>query len=285
MVIERPSQFRLGERDMIHRYSLAHVTVLGCAPPQAISIAARCGYEFVGLRTIPLGLPGEPRYILEDDAVLLRETRAALRDTGVKLLDIEDVVIAPDRDVLSCLRALECGAELGARHLICNVWGGEPGFVQDQFDQLCDLASPLGMRVEAEFVSFTPLFNLQDAWRLVRDSGRDNAGILIDMLHYLRSGVTIEEIDQVPRDRFSFLHLDDGAAIENPTIDYMKAVARGERLYVGEGDAPIREVVARLPGLPLAIEIVHTERVKALGYERIAAECLQRARRHLADDD
>jgi sugar phosphate isomerase/epimerase len=270
---------------MSRRYSLAHVTVLGCPPPEAIGIAARCGYDFVGLRTIPLGLPGEPRYVLEDDAALFRETRAALRDTGVKLHDIEDVIIAPDRDVQACARALELGAELGAGHVICNVWGGDGGFVQDQFEQLCDLAAPLGMKVQAEFVSFTPLTGLQDAWRLVRASGRDNAGVLIDMLHFLRSGVTLEEIDAIPRDRFAFLHLDDGPAAENPTAEFMKTAARSERLYVGEGVAPIREIVARLPGLPLAIEIVHTERVKQLGYEAFAAECLIRARQHLGDGE
>jgi hypothetical protein len=61
----------------------------------------------------------------------------------------------------------------------------------------------------------------------------------------------------------------------------MKAAARGARLQVGEGVAPIREIVARLPGLPLAIEIVHTERVRQLGYEAFAADCLAQARRHL----
>ena len=41
---------------MSRSYSLAHVTVLGCPPPEAIGIAARCGYDFVGLRNMPLGL-------------------------------------------------------------------------------------------------------------------------------------------------------------------------------------------------------------------------------------
>jgi sugar phosphate isomerase/epimerase len=255
--------------------------VLGCPPPEAIGIAARCGYDFVGLRTIPLGLAGEPRYVLEEDPSLLRATREALRETGIKLLDIEDAIIDADRDVAAYQAALECGAELGAKHLICNVWGGEPAFVQDQFNQLCDMAAPLGMSVQAEFVTFTQLVDLQDAWRLVRTSGRDNAGVLIDMLHFLRSGVAIEEIDQIPKDRFAYVHLDDGSAVDHPSIEFMKHAARRARLYVGEGAAPIREVVGRLPDIPLAIEIVHAERVEQLGYEAFAAECLARARSHL----
>ena len=68
---------------MSRSYSLAHLTVLGCAPPEAIRIAARCGYDWVGLRTIPLGLPDEPRYVLEEDLALFRDTREALRETEI----------------------------------------------------------------------------------------------------------------------------------------------------------------------------------------------------------
>jgi sugar phosphate isomerase/epimerase len=235
----------------------------------------------VGLRTIPLGLPSEPRYVLENDPSLFQATRRALRETGVQLHDIEDAIIDVDRDVQRYQSALVLGAELGAKHVICNVWGGEPSFVQDQFDQLCDLAAPLGMAVQAEFVTFTQMADLQDAWRLVKASGRANAGVLIDMLHFLRSGVAVEEIDDIPPERFAFVHLDDGPAVSAPSIDFMKQAARGARLYVGEGVAPIREVISRLPEVPLAIEIIHSKRVGQLGYEAFAAECLAHARRYI----
>lgn len=265
------------------RYSLAHATVLACPPPEVIRMAARTGYDFVGLRTIPLGLPGEPAYRLEEDPVLFRATRDALRSTGVQLHDIEDAVIDEGRDVRRYRPALELAAGLGARHLVCNVWGGAPAFVQDQFASLCDLAAPLGIAVQAEFVTFTQLRDLGQAWDLVRRSGRANAGILIDMLHFLRSGVSVAEIDEIPVGRFAFLHLNDGPAVRNPSVGYMKRAARSARLYVGEGVAPVRDVVARLPDVLLAIEVVHAERTARLGHEGFAAECLLRARRCLED--
>jgi sugar phosphate isomerase/epimerase len=269
-----------------HVFSLAHLTVLGCAPPRVVEIAARCGYPLVGLRTIPLGLAGEPRYVLEDDPQLFRETREALRATGVRLLDIEDAIIAPGRDVRSYETALEHGAELGARHVLCNVWGdGSQAFVQNQFDRLCDLAEPLGLKVQCEFVTFTTIATLQDAWALVERSGRANAGVLIDALHFLRSQVALDEIAAVPLDRYDYLQLDDGPPGQRPSLDEMKRVARSERLYVGEGAAPVRQLVERLPGRPLAIEIIHAERVAKLGYEAFAAECLATARRHLESSE
>ena len=269
---------------MPRQYSLAHLTVLGKAPPDAIHIAARCGYDFMGLRALPLGLPGEPRYVFREDRALFRDTREALTATGVRLLDIEVAVIDRGRDVRDCLPALEDAAELGARHVLCNGWGGEPAFIQDQFDALCDLAAPLGVSVECEFVTFTKIVDLQDAIRIVTASGRANAGVLIDTLHFSRSRVSLAELDGVDRSRFHYLQICDGAYVEAPTADDLRRTAREERLYPGEGAAPIREVVERFPDLPLAIEIIHAARVRELGYERFAQECLDRTKRYLGDE-
>jgi len=45
-------------------YSLAHLTVLGCTPPEMTYIAARAGYDYVSIRLISMGLPREPRTML-----------------------------------------------------------------------------------------------------------------------------------------------------------------------------------------------------------------------------
>ena len=268
---------------MGRQYSLGHLTVLGCPPPEAIHIAARCGYDFMGLRSIPLGLPGEPRYVFGDDPEMFRATRQALADTGVRLLDIEVALIAEDRLVGGYARALTDAAELGAGHVLCNAWSGTPQFIQAQFDELCDLAAPLGMRVQCEFVTFSEIRGLADAWRLVEASGRTNAGVLIDTLHFERSRVRLDEIDGIPADRFSYLQLCDAAYAEAPSVDELRRTARSERLYPGEGVSPIREIVARLPGLPLALEVTHAKRIEELGYEAFARECLIRTKAYLGD--
>ena len=80
---------------MRHQYSLAHLTVMGCAPPEMTRIAAAAGYDFVSFRLIPMGLAGEPRY-LPGDAGMIRETKAALRQTGLSVLDLELASIVED---------------------------------------------------------------------------------------------------------------------------------------------------------------------------------------------
>src|SRR5579862_9456985 len=60
------------------QFSLAHLTALGCAPPQLTHIAAHAGYDLVSYRTISMHLPNEPDYDLARNAAMLRETKAAL---------------------------------------------------------------------------------------------------------------------------------------------------------------------------------------------------------------
>ena len=76
---------------MSRSYSLSFLTVAEASPVQAVEIAAACGYDYVGLRILPAAASGEAAYPLLNDAALLREVQAALRDTGVQVADVEIV--------------------------------------------------------------------------------------------------------------------------------------------------------------------------------------------------
>lgn len=71
---------------MKHLYSLVHLTNISCPPPEMIRVAARAGYDAVSLRTIPMGLPGERPYDIATDPQLLRETRRAAQETGIRTI-------------------------------------------------------------------------------------------------------------------------------------------------------------------------------------------------------
>ena len=74
------SQLNLREgTDMATQYSLAHLTVLGCPPPEMTYIAARAGYDFVSIRPILMGLQGEPNYALADNPAMMKQTKQGAR--------------------------------------------------------------------------------------------------------------------------------------------------------------------------------------------------------------
>lgn len=252
----------------------------GCTPAEATHIAADTGYDFVGFRTIPLGLPGEPAYALHQDKAMLQETKRALAATGLTLLDIEVARISDDRQVADYRPALDVAAELGARHVLASGFGQDRGRILAQFADLCRLAQPLGLTVDLEFMPFSDIKDLMAANALVRDAGAPNGGILIDTLHFDRSPSTLAQLEAIPRSLFHYTQLNDAPHLANPTTEQMLYTARNERLYLGEGQIPIREIMARLPGIPCALEIAHVRRQQELGYKEFARQCLIHARRY-----
>lgn len=268
---------------LTRKFSLAHLTILDAPPPELIRIAARSGYDFVGLRLIPLGLPGEVAYAPHHDAVMRREIKTALNDTGVRVLDVElaRIIEAPSPE--SYLPALETAAELGARHVLSSVWMRDRRQVIERFARLCEVAKPLGLTVNLEFVSSTEWDTLEGVLDVVSSCGSDNVGIMIDTLHFHRSRIPIEQLDRVPPSWANFAHVCDDRADLPATIEEARRTMREERLYPGEGAVDIAGIVGRLPPHVIcAIELPHRQRLRELGPDRFARTCLERTKQYLA---
>ena len=137
---------------MKQEFSLAHLTVLGCAPPEMTYIAARAGYDYVSIRPIYMGLPGEPDYALAENPQMLKQTKAALASTGVRVHDIELARVYEGLHPTKYLPAMEVAAELGAKAVLSSIWGGEREFYIEKFGEICDLAKPFGLTVDLEYV-------------------------------------------------------------------------------------------------------------------------------------
>src|ERR1700722_320133 len=132
------------------RFSLAHLTVIRLSPPQVIEVAARTGYNTVGLRLIG-GTDITPAYPLRDHKPLMRATKAAMAATGVGVLDIEFVRITPETDVSSLERFAAAGAELGARCMITSAYDPDLGRFTGGLAAISELGSRYGLRAVLEF--------------------------------------------------------------------------------------------------------------------------------------
>ena len=269
---------------MRKQFSLAHLTVLGCTPPEMTYIAARAGYDFVSLRLIPMGVPGEPAFLPEDKA-MIRKTKTALKETGVKFLDLELARILSDRDPKTYVAAMEAAAELGASHVISSAWTADRNdrsFLIERYAEICDLAKPFGLTVDLEFPTFSRLTNLQEAADIVRAANRPNGGILIDTLYLHFSGVDLDELAALPREWLHFMHINDTSKKIPTTRDGLIHVARDERLYIGEGSIDFAAIFERIPDIPFSIELPNAKQVKELGYEGHARRCLESAKQYFA---
>lgn len=268
---------------MKKQYSLAYLTVNGCAPPEMTYIAARTGYDYVSLRLIPMGIPGEKSFLPEDKQ-MISKTKAALKETGIKVLDLELARILDDVDPRSYLAAMEAAADLGAKHVISSAWVSDRqnrNFIVDRYSEICDLAKPFGLTVNLEFPTFSSLASLQETADIVRTANRANGGILIDTLYFHYSGASLDQLDALPREWFNFMHICDTSKKIPAERDEMVHVARDERLYIGEGCIDFAAILDRLPPMPYSIELPNIKRLKEFGFEGHARRCLDSAKKEL----
>jgi sugar phosphate isomerase/epimerase len=266
---------------MTKQFSLAHLTVLGCTPPEMTYLAARAGYDFVSLRPIYMGLPGEPNYALAENKQMMRETKTALAETGVKLLDIELARICDDVDPKRYEPAMEVAAELGGRHVLSSIWTNDRNLYIERFIELCELAKPYGLTIELEYVPIASVTNLAGTLDVLRSANQENAGLMIDIHHFHRAGDKVEDLDSVPSEWFRFLHLCDAPAEIPTSKEEMTKILREARLYVGEGGIDLASIVNRIPEIPYSIELPHDKRAQELGYEEHARRCLESAKDYL----
>ncbi|KYZ77961.1 AP endonuclease [Anaerosporomusa subterranea] len=268
---------------MAPQFSLAYLTIPGCTPPEQTYIAGRAGYDFVSLRPIYMGLPGEPNFALAENKEMLQQTKRALADTGVKLLDIELARIYDGVDPKRYLPAMEVAAELGGRHVLSSIWTSDRNFYIEKFAEVCDLAKPFGLTVELEYVPIASVNNLAGALDVLNTIKRDNAGLMIDIHHFHRARNKPEELDAVPREWFRFVHLCD-APEEIPTEkEEMTRILREARLYVGEeGGIDVTGIVNRMPEVPYSIELPNLKRMKEMGCAEYAFRCIEAAKKYLA---
>lgn len=235
--------------------SLAALTVLELSPPEMVEVAARAGYSHVGLRLVP-ATPEEYHFPLVADAELRRQTLARLRDTGVKVFDVEILRLRPETRVADFEQILAAGSELGASELL--VAGNDPDEARqtDNFAALCDLAAGFGLNPHLEFMPWTDARDLLQAMRIVESAGRANGCVLVDAFHFNRSGSRLEDLARLDPVRIHYAQLCDVAGPRPDDMTEILRQARNERRFPGDGDCDLLGLLRTLPAnLPLSLEI------------------------------
>jgi sugar phosphate isomerase/epimerase len=262
-------------------FSLAHLTVLNLPPPEMVRTAARIGYDYVGLRMIAV-TDTSPGYPLMDEPAMMRETKAVLADTGMRVLDIEFVRITPELDVVGLEPFVAAGAELGAKYLITAPYDPDLARLADRLGAITDLSTRYGLRAVLEFYPWTVVPDLRAAVLVVEATERAETGILVDTLHFNRSGSRVEQLDNIPPERLPFVHVCDAPVQDTYTTEELLHAGRAERLPPGEGDIDIVDIMRHLPqGIPVALEVPMSAMSAAEGPEAVALRVLQVARRLL----
>lgn len=239
--------------------SVANLTIGRIDPARFVEEAAAAGFGRVGLL-----LASATLHALEHEVVgrpeVIRAVRAALRQTGTTVFDVEAFVLSPRASMEAYRPILAAGAELAATHIsaigapVADDPALSPAQRIDLLGRLCDEAAGFGLHVGVEFMLYRDIRTVDEALALVEATGRTNAGLILDALHIARAGTTIAELARLPAGRVAYAQLCDAGAT-SPPLAALPTEARTDRLHPGDGVLPLAEFVAVLPkGTPLAIE-------------------------------
>lgn len=260
--------------------SLAHLSAVELAPPEMIRLAARVGYDAVGLRLIRV-TPDTPGYPLMQDPGLMAATLAALAETGLRVQDVEFVRINPDFDCAVLAPFLEAAARLGARQVICAPYDPDPERLVQSLGQLAEACHAHGLQAVLEFFPWTSVPDLATALRVAEAAG-PRLGLLVDTLHFNRSQSRIEDLARA-LPRMPFIHLCDAPVQPSYTTEELFFAGRVERLPAGEGQIPLAPILRALPAeMPVGVEVPMTALTRAEGVEVAVRRALEGTRAFLA---
>jgi sugar phosphate isomerase/epimerase len=229
------------------KISLAAGIMPEATPHQLVEAAASSGFDFGGMWAERDGWT----------SATTRAIRRQLNETGVSLLDLEVAWIMPGPADPWLTELLEIAAELGARNLLCVSSDPDPASTAAKFQAMVDRAEGTGVRVNLEFGIFTEVKTIHAASAILDAVEGDSKAILIDTLHWSRSGGTAEDLTNIPREWLSYAQPCDAPA-DLPDLADIEAViddAINRRMPLGQGGLPLDAMLGALPGdLPLAVE-------------------------------
>lgn len=265
----------------MHKLSLHHLTMLDAHPLQLVDAASAGGFDYCGLRVVAPTI-ADTIVDVANDPPLIRELARRMDGTGVKLLDIEAIWLQPTTKIDELLPALEVGHRLGARHVVTVGYDDDRARLEDNFGSLCDAAAQFDLTVGLELITYSPVATLDDALSLIRHSHKPNARLLIDTLQVFRSGASVRDISRLEPGLMEYIQICDGPRQSPASVEERRMEARSARLLPGDGELPLRELLADLPQvLTLAVE-APTRALRELPFDRRAITIMETMKRFVA---
>ncbi len=242
---------------MANRLGIELLSVFGMPPVEHVRLAADlgCAYVSIGLTGMPdpFNPYGFAPWSLRDDPALRREMIAAMRDTGVSISLGEGLGVRPGVSMADKAGDFDIFAELGARGVGGVSMDPDRTRTCAEFGVLVDLATERGLKATIEFAPAQAVSSLEDALAVIDAVAHPNFQVLIDAMHFFRSGGTVEKLRALDPDRIGYAQLCD-VPLQGDG-NYMQEAMSG-RMVPGTGELPLADFIAALPAdIPLGLEI------------------------------
>ncbi|WP_186314606.1 sugar phosphate isomerase/epimerase family protein [Corynebacterium glyciniphilum] len=261
----------------MYTWSIAHATALQLSPVHLLETAASLGVPEVGIRLEQL-TDNEPHFELIGNPANISRVQRVMQSTGVSIRDTEVVRLTPGFEIDAYRGFLETTAELGARSVTVQTPDPNRGRAKEHLRRFAEAAAQYNLRCELEFVSWTEVPDLHTAADIVTAVDMSNVGILVDVLHFVRSASSYEELRSLPPEWFAMAHLNDGPSLAPTGVERLVHAARHNRCIPFSGDFHIADILACLPeDITLTVEVPNDSALDELGAEQYVKRVMTRS--------
>jgi len=228
--------------------SLDCLTILEAPAADMIRIAADAGYSMVSVWVQAPILPGG---VLAAPS-MTADIQRAVRETGVTVGNLEVFNLNVAEPIAAYKSALEFGARLGASTATAINYGAPRPDIADRFAEFYALAASFGLRGLVEPISMGLTRTIKDGIDLIQAAGVDS-GVVLDCVHLMRTGSCVRDIEAADPRRIAYVQICDGMLNLPPELFGLEGTT--ERLYPGEGDFPLLDILRAVPATAtLALE-------------------------------
>lgn len=224
------------------RIGIEFISFFNEHPVEMVKVAANLGCKQISLALESMS-PNKLDYApwsLRNNKQLRRDLLRAVEDHGVNISNGEFYMIKPGTDFRDTARPdLEIMCGLNFKRV--NIVSIEPDFSRnvDQCGVLVEMAQALGMETTLEFVPNTGVANLQSALNILQAVNRPTFGLVIDAMHFFRSGSSVADLAKLEPDTVGYVQLCDVPVVSH--YEQYMYEALYERLPPGQGELPLQD--------------------------------------------
>jgi sugar phosphate isomerase/epimerase len=177
----------------------------------------------------------------------LPTVKSIFADNGIKHVELEFLVDwhldGPRRAAADTMfsELLDIGSELAVKKI--KLGGGvfeegEPDLPQmrDAFATICDKAAPRNIDIVVEFLPFASINTIDRGLALVDGLDNTNGGLLVDLWHVARGGMSFDEIAKIPLNRLLAVELNDA---DEQIVESLFNDSTHHRKQCGEGELDV----------------------------------------------
>ena len=213
-----------------------------------LEVAAQAGYKHC-----EIWVPTLETYLKSGGTIA--DARKRIADLGIKVQNaigfaqwIVDDESVRAKGIEQLKREMDLLAQLGCHRTAAPPMGAtkEAGLdlrrAAERYRAILDIGVSTGVTPQLEMWGHSKNLNrVADVLFVATEAGQANAKLLLDVFHIYKGESSIDCLHLVGENSIEIFHVNDYVTSNKPTT-----ISDGDRIYAGDGEAPIKEIIKRL---------------------------------------